>query len=154
MKRIGRVVCASATGLLFLLLPVARVSAQEDLEAKLVTIEKSLWEAWKNKDAKPFEEHITKDSVNITAMGITSGKAALIDEITNSDCVVKSYSLSDVKLHRLGKDTALLTYRAAQDATCGGVKIPGEVAVSSTYVNEAGAWRAASYHESPLVTSE
>lgn len=154
MKRIGRAVCASAMGLLFLLLPVATVSAQEDLEAKLVTIEKSLWEAWKNKDAKPFEEHITKDSVNITAQGITSGKAALIKEITSSDCVVKSYSLSDVMLHQLGKDAAMLTYKAAQDATCGGEKIPSEVLVSSTYVNEAGAWRAASYHESPVVSSK
>jgi hypothetical protein len=154
MKRIGRAVCASAMGLLFLLLPAATVSAQEDLEGTLVTIEKSLWEAWKNKDAKPFEEHITKESVNITAMGITSGKAALIDEITNSDCDVKSYSLSDVKLHRLGKDAAMLTYKAAQDATCAGEKIPAEVLVSSTYVKEADAWRAASYQETPVISSE
>ena len=28
--------------------PAGTVSAQENLEAKLVTIEKSLWEGWKN----------------------------------------------------------------------------------------------------------
>ena len=126
------------------------VSAQENLEAKLVTIEKSLWEGWKNKDAKPFEKDLTADSVNITATGITMGKAQIIKDTTSSDCKVTSYSLTDVKVHQLSKDAALLTYKASQDAVCKGKKIPDEVYASAVYVNQNGAWKAASYHETPV----
>jgi len=154
MKRIS-LLTAIALGTLFVLPHGAIVSAQDDdLQGKLVAIEKQLWEGWKNKDAKPFEENIATDTVAINAQGITSGKAQVIKDITGSDCDVKSFSLSDVKLRRLGKDAAMLTYKAKQDATCGGEKIPAEVVVSSTYVNENGAWRAASYHESPVAPAK
>ena len=152
MRRTAAVVSACALAMLFVVAPGATVSAQEELQSKLVTIEKKLWEGWKAKDAKVFEEHVTKDTVNINAQGITSGKAQIIKDITSSDCAVKSYSLTDFQVHPLGKDAALLTYKAAQDATCMGEKIPDRVLVSSTYVNENGVWRAASYHESPVPT--
>jgi len=150
VKRIAFLISACALGMLFVLPQDAIVSAQEDLQGKLVAIEKKLWDGWKNKDTKPFEEHMSKDSVAINAQGITSGKEQVIKEITTSDCDVKSFSLSEVKLQHLGKDAAMLTYKAAQDATCRGEKIPAEVLVSSTYVNEKGVWRAASYHETPV----
>jgi len=154
MKRIS-LLTAIALGTLFVLPHGAIVSAQDDdLQGKLVAIEKQLWEGWKNKDAKPFEENIATDTVAINAQGITSGKAQVIKDITGSDCDVKSFSLSDVKLRRLGKDAAMLTYKAKQDATCGGEKIPAEVVVSSTYVNESGTWRATSYHESPVAPAK
>ena len=127
------------------------VSAQESLDAKLATIEKSLWEGWKNGDAKPFETGLTADSINITATGITMGKAQIIKDITSGDCKVASYSLADVKAHQLTKDSAMLTYKASQDAVCRGKKIPDEVYVSAVYVNQNGAWKAASYHETPVV---
>ena len=40
----------------------------------------------------------------------------------------------------------MLTYKASHDAVCKGKKIPDEV-----YVNQNGAWKAASYHETPVV---
>lgn len=150
MRSIATFVSASVLAMPFVLAPSATVSAQEDLQSKLVTIEKKLWEGWKNRDAKPFEEHVTKDTVSINAQGITSGKAQVIKDITSSDCDVKGFSLSDVQVHPLGKDSALLTYKAAQDAICKGQKIPAQVLVSSTYVNEGGVWREASYRETPV----
>jgi len=48
----------------------------------------------------------------------------------------------------------LLTYKASQDATCGGTKIPPTILVTSTYVRKDGAWKASSYHESALMASE
>jgi len=128
----------------------ATVEAQEDLQAKLVGIEKSLWEGWKNKDAKPFEKNIAEDSVTINVQGISSGKAQIIKDITTSDCTVKSFSLADVAVRRLGKDAALLTYKAAQDATCRGQKIPAEVYVSAVYVNHDGTWKSTTYQETPV----
>jgi hypothetical protein len=129
----------------------ATVWAQEDLQVKLVSIEESLWEGWKNKDAKPFEKSVADDSVNINVEGITSGKAKLIKDITTSDCDVRSFSLADVAVHRLGKNSAMLTCKAAQDATCKGQKVAAEVYVSAVYVNQDGTWKSVSYQETPAI---
>jgi hypothetical protein len=123
------------------------VGAQEDLQGKLLTIEKSLWEGWKNKDGKPFEKHLAEDVVNITVQGISSGKAQIVKDITTSDCDVKGFTLAEPKLHHLGKEAAMITYKASQDAVCGGQKIPAEVYVSAVYVNQGGEWKSRSYQE-------
>ena len=123
------------------------VAAQEDLQGKLLAIEKSLWEGWKNKDPKPFEKHVAEDVVNITVQGMSSGKAQVVKDITTSDCDVKSFTLADVKLHRLGKEAAMLTYKASQDAVCRGQKIPAEVLASAVYVNHGGEWKSTTYQE-------
>lgn len=124
--------------------------AQEDAKTQVISIEKSLWEAWKARDAQPFNMHLTDDSMNIGANGITVGKAKVVELITGGDCDIKSSSLSDWTLHQVSADTAILTYRASQEGTCGGEKIPAAVLASSVYVKQNGKWMAASYHETPV----
>ena len=146
---------SSAMLLALLAFPLSPMAgAQEDLQGKLLAIEKSLWEGWKNKDAKPFEKHIADDSMNITVMGMTSGKAQIIKDMTTSDCNVKSFALTDAKVHRLGKDSAMLTYKASQDAICKGQKIPAEVFASAVYVNHEGTWKSTTYQETPAPASK
>lgn len=121
--------------------------AFEDLQGELTAIEKSLWEAWKNHDAKPFEKYLAEGRINVSSAGISSDKAAQIKEIAGSDCQVRSYSFSDWAVRRLGRDAALLVYKASVDAICGGEKIPAQAYVSSIYVKDGGQWRNACYHE-------
>jgi hypothetical protein len=124
--------------------------AQDDVQSKVTSIEKSLWEAWKAHDAKPFEMYLTEGTVNINAGGISAGKAQVIKEIADNPCDVDSFSFSDWKLHKLSEDTVMLTYHATQKGMCDGEALPEEVYVSSTYVNKGGKWMAASYHESSI----
>ena len=113
----------------------------------IVATEKKLWTAWKNKDTKPFSANLTADSVMISDMGVAS-KADLLKEMAGSQCEVKSYELSDIKVTFLDSSAALITYKATQDGTCAGQALPATVWASSAYVKRGGRWLAASHQES------
>jgi hypothetical protein len=118
----------------------------------LIDKEKSMWEAWKNKDMKPFHSDVADDSVNLdSSTGAWVGKEAMIKGMTDHPCDVKSYSLSDEKVTPIGKDAAILTYTANQDATCNGQKIPDKVYASSVWAKRGGKWVGISHQETPAM---
>jgi len=80
--------------------------------------------------------------------GGVADKAAVLATVRSRGCVVKSYSVTDLALHRLSADTALLTYHAAQDTVCGSVPVPSPVWVASLYVRRGGRWLNAVYQQS------
>ena len=112
----------------------------------IIATEKKLWEGWKNKDIKPFKANLSADSIMIGDMG-TANKATAIKDLEGMACEVKSYELSDIKVTFLNSSAALITYKAMQDATCGGQQVPAAVWASSAYVMRGGKWLAASHQE-------
>ena len=114
----------------------------------IIATEKKFWEAWKNKDVKVFRSNLSADTVMISEMGV-GDKAAVLKEMGNSDCDVKSYEFSDLKVTFFNSDVALITYKATQDATCGGQQVPAAVWASSIYVRRGGKWFGASHQETP-----
>jgi hypothetical protein len=118
------------------------------IRGRLIASEKKLWEAWKNKDARPFKATLAADSVMIGDSGI-SGKNETIKDITNAPCEIKSVELTDFKVAFLSASTALLTYKGAVAGTCAGAAVP-TVWASSLYVNRGGKWLAASHQETPV----
>lgn len=116
----------------------------------LMTLEKSGWEAWKTRDAKWTEENYTDKGLNLGAIGRTD-KAAMIKSTETQKCEIKSYALTDDNMHMAGPDAAFLTFKAAQDATCDGKKLPAAVYSVSVYVREGDKWKAAFYSEAPVV---
>src|SRR2546423_12440473 len=104
-----------------------------DVEQKLTSQEKQLWEAWKNKDMSPFKQNLTDDTVMVDPTGIVQGKDKAVDSLTKAPCDVKSYSLGDIKVDWIDRDAALLTYKADSDATCGGQKTPPSVYAASLW---------------------
>jgi hypothetical protein len=128
--------------------PKAKMSANAATEQKLVDMEKSLWEAWKNHDSAPFQKLLSSDSVNVNPMGVTGTEQAVKD-IGGSDCKVNSYSVDDPKATWVDKDAVLLTYKANQDAVCGGQKVPETVWASSLWVKKGNEWKAAFHQETP-----
>jgi len=123
----------------------------QDIKSDVTAIEKSLWEAWKNKQTEPFRQHLTDNSVGVGPMGVQSGKDKLIKEMTDTPCDVRSFSLSDWQVHEINADTVIVTYKAKQDATCQGNKVPADVVASSVYVKKDGKWLAASHFEAPAM---
>ena len=116
------------------------------LQAQLVQMETALWDAWKNKDPKPFKTHLSSDSVMVGDVGVSVGGNVAEDL---KACDVRSFGLSDWKLKQLDADAALLTYKAAQDGTCGGQTLPPAVWASTMWVKQKGVWRAAFHQETP-----
>src|SRR5688572_16407471 len=102
--------------------PRAPRVTQAQLLTQLSEMETALWNAWKNKDAKPFETHLSADSVMVGEQGV-SGKATIGRDITSMPCEVKSFTLSDWKMTKYGANHALITYKGIADGTCMGAPI-------------------------------
>lgn len=119
-----------------------------DVEQKLTSTEKQLWEAWKNHDSAPFKQNLTDDVVAVDDGGIVQGRDKLVEAIAKDTCDVKSFSLNDPKVNWIDKDTALLTYKIEVDGTCGGQKPPPGYA-SSLWVKKSGKWLTAFHQQSP-----
>jgi len=117
------------------------------LMKELSEMETALWNAWKNKDAKPFETHLSSDSVMVGEMGV-GAKNDVVKMMASMPCDVKSYTLTDWKLTKLGASTALITYKGAAEGTCGGQPIPTTWS-SSLWVKRKGTWQAAFHQETP-----
>jgi hypothetical protein len=115
---------------------------------KLSSNENKLWEAWKNKDAKPFQMWLSADSVMVGDSGV-AGKGDITKEMASMPCEVKSFSLSDWKLTMINPGAALLTYKGSAEGTCAGTAIP-TVWASSVWVNRGGKWLAFSHQETTV----
>jgi hypothetical protein len=117
-------------------------------EHEIRKLETSLWQAWKNHDARPFEEHLTNNSINL---GSTQerGKANIVKSISSHTCQVSSFSLSDFAYSWLDANSVIVTYAGTQDATCGGEKVPGKVNSSTVWVKRGNKWMTAFHQESP-----
>jgi len=145
MRKIGWAVLAGAV-----LLSTAETKspAQEavGLKESLVARERQSWEAWKARDGKFFQEFLSEDHVEVGFNGRTS-KASVVAGVASPLCVVKSYAVDRFELTLFEANTALLTYHAEQDTTCGGRPVPSPVWVSSLYVRRDGKWLNASYQQ-------
>jgi hypothetical protein len=109
-------------------------------------MESSLWEAWKNKDLKPFEVNLAADSVMIGDMGV-GAKNEIAQAIKG--CEIKSYKLSDWKMSKINTSAALLTYKAWQDGSCAGTTLPSTVWASSIWVKRKDVWVGVFHQETP-----
>ena len=126
-------------------------TGKDALKETLVNLEKQSWEAWKNRDGKFFQDFLSDDHIEV-GFGGPSNKAAVVSGVASPTiCSVKSYSVDHFELARLDANTALLTYHAAQDTTCGGKPVPSPVWVSSLFVKRGDRWLNALYQHSPAV---
>lgn len=128
----------------------AKSTAAAPTKEALVALEKSGWEAWKNKDPKWFEENLSSKAVGFNSKDGRQDKAAMVKGMAESKCEVKSFSFSDEKVRMLGPDVAVLTFKGTQDATCDGTKAPAAVWSSSVYVREGDKWKSLVYVENPV----
>jgi len=126
--------------------PKPRVTKAQLLK-QFSEMEIALWNAWKDKNPKPFETRLSNDSVLVGEGGVTS-KKAIPSEIANAPCEVKSFTLSDWKLRRYGANFAMITYKGAAEGTCADQPIPTTWS-SSLFVKRRGIWQVAFHQETP-----
>ena len=110
----------------------------------MMAIEKSVWEAWKARDAKKLEELTAKDITFVDIFGnVTSTKADTIKFWTEHKCDIKSVSVADGTGTSLSATVAILTFKGTAEGTCDGQKLGGPIYGTSVYVKNGDAWRSA-----------
>lgn len=125
-------------------------SAKQDKDAltdELIKLEKASWVAWQNHDGKFFQSFLADDHVEVGFTGI-AGKAGVVQSVASPICSVKSYSVDKFRVVSFNENTAVLTYHAAQDTTCGGTLVPSPAWVSSLYIKRGDRWYNAVYQQS------
>ena len=117
-------------------------------QAELVALEKRGWEAWKNKDSTAYRAVLSEDAVSNGRSGVAT-VAQMVSGL--EDCEVRSYAHdeSTYRVTNIAPNVALLTFKATQDATCGGTAAPATVWASSLYARRGGEWRNVFYQETP-----
>lgn len=136
---------------MFFTIPVfsqTKTVKEAQIETQIIALEKSGWEAWKNKNTEWFRTNTTEECMWINSEGI-SNKEQMIQS-TQTDCKVKSVILDNFKFVMLTNNTVILTYTAVQDAVCNGIKIPSKIRASVNYVQRDGKWLEAFYMETTI----
>jgi Domain of unknown function (DUF4440) len=110
-------------------------SLEETLGAK----EKAFFQAWKDGHPEVFQQNIVDGGIFFGEYGVT-GKSGTVAEQTDSRCDVKGFKLTNFKVVSVTPHSAVLTYRAEQHGTCGGVAFNPYMNGLSVYVKRAGEW--------------
>jgi len=103
----------------------------------ITDLEKSAWEAYKNKQADAFKALMSKDYVGVYADGVKSLDAELAD-MAKTD--LRDYSLADVKVVFPHPKVAVMTYKATIQATSDGKDMSGTYNSGSVWMREGGKW--------------
>lgn len=130
-----------------------QVKRNSSVEAEIVALEKRAYEAWKNKDKRFFEEHMSDDGQFLDPDG-GGGKAQYVRAIIDNNCTVNGYALDKTKVTMLNQDAALLTYRYTYDIVCGGKPEAGPLWASTIYVRRGGKWLIAFHQELPATQAK
>ena len=109
----------------------------------LMAVEKSVWDAWKTKDAKKIEDLTAKDITFVNIFGTYfANKADAIKDWTGAACDAKSFSLTDGVGTSISPTVGILTLTGTVDGTCGGKDISGQkIYGASVYVKDGDTWK-------------
>jgi hypothetical protein len=106
-------------------------------DQKFVDVEKTLWEAWKNKDRRPYED-LLSDKFFEVDMTRTYDKTT---EISYMDkCDLKDYAILDPQVSHLNHATVLLTYKATVHDICEGQPVPEHLIINIVFVRHKRKW--------------
>jgi Domain of unknown function (DUF4440) len=113
-------------------------------ESTITDLEKSAWEAYKNKQADAFKALMSKDYYGVYAEGVKTLDGELAD-MAKTD--LRDYSFSDVKVVFPHPKVAVLTYKAKVQASADGKDISGTYNSGSVWVQQGGKWVGAFHTE-------
>src|SRR5438034_4103720 len=106
-------------------------------ESAITDLEKSAWEAYKNKQADAFKKLLSKDYYGVYAEGIKNLDREVAD-MANTD--LREYSLADMKVVFPSTDVAVITYKTTIQQTSDGKDMSGTYNSGSIWVKKGGKW--------------
>jgi ketosteroid isomerase-like protein len=119
--------------------------AADPSTAAMMAIEKSVWEAWKAKDAAKLEDLTTKDLSFQNIFGTYfANKADTIKDWTSARCDIKSVSVTDGVGTLLSPTVGILSRKGTAEGTCDGQKLTSVLVYgTSVYVKDGDSWKLA-----------
>ena len=114
-------------------------------ESTITDLEKSAWEAYKNKQADAFKALMSKDYYGVYAEGMKTLDGETVD-MAKSD--LREYSFSDIKVVFPHPKMAVMIYKVKVQATAEGKDISGTYNSGSVWIQQAGKWVGAFHTES------
>ena len=106
-------------------------------ESAITDLEKSAWEAYKNKQVEAFKNLLSKDYCGAYAEGIKTLDTEVAD-MAKTD--LRDYSFADTKVTHPSADVAVITYKVTTQATSEGKDISGTYNSASVWVKHSGKW--------------
>lgn len=113
-------------------------------ESTIIDLEKSAWEAYKNKQADAFKALMSKDYYGVYAERVKNLDAEVAD-MAKTD--LRDYSFSDTKVVFPHPKLAVLTYKVKVQATFGGNDMSGTYNSGSVWIQHGGKWVGAFHTE-------
>jgi hypothetical protein len=124
--------------------PASAGKGKSSLEETIISMEKRAWEAVKARDTKAFSDLFAADGLMADSMGFSTREGFFK---TLPDLTINEYTLSDLKVMMIDKDSALITYKAEVKGSFKGQAFPPNPAyVSSIWTKRNGKWIAI-YHQ-------
>ncbi len=114
-------------------------------ESTISDLEKSAWEAYKNKQVDAFKALMSKDYYGVYAEGVKTLEGE-VTGMAKSD--LRDYSFSDIKVVFPHPKMAVMTYKAKVQATADGKDVSGTYNSGSVWVQQGGKWVGAFHTES------
>lgn len=106
-------------------------------EAAITDLERSAWEAYKNKQADAFKKLMSKDYYGEYAEGIKNLDKEVAD-MAKAD--LRDYSLADMKVIFPSADVAVITYKSTIQQNSEGKDMSGTYNSGSIWVKKGGKW--------------
>ena len=119
--------------------------AADPSTAAMMAIEKSVWEAWKAKDAAKLEDLTTKDLSFQNIFGtFFANKADTIKDWTSKRCDIKSVSVTDGVGTLLSPTVGILSRKGTAEGTCDGQKLTSVLVYgTSVFLKDGDSWKLA-----------
>jgi len=113
--------------------------------AAMMAVEKNLWEAWKDKNAKRIEELTSADLSFQNIFGtFFARRADALKNWTSDYCNIKSVSLTDGSSALLSPTVGMLNRTGRAEGTCNGQKLPPvPIYGTSVFVKDGASWKLA-----------
>ena len=126
---------------------MSAMKGKVSLQEAITGMERRAWEAVKARDSKTFSDLFAADGTMTDGGGIISRDSFLK---TLPDLTISEYTLSDIKVMMIDKDSALITYKADVKGSFKGQAFPpNPTYVSSIWTKRGGKWMAV-YHQETM----
>jgi hypothetical protein len=118
---------------------------------KIISLEKSFWDAMKKKDGTRAAELCAETSLVTGAQGVMNIPKSKMGKMTEEGkWTLESYSFDDVEVSTPTQDVAIMAYTVRQKVTMDGKLQEMHTADSSTWLRGAAGWECHAHSETIL----